>query len=115
MKLITKIFVLLGLTTLTIIECGLVHATPTFLACVRENGTHTFSVEFDEDKKIARTTFGESPAEVDKTKITFIATTREGVPYLFIIHRTTGQMELWNQSTKVQLTPYACSLAKQKF
>lgn len=94
---------------------GLVHASPTSLVCIKENSTHTFSVEFDEARKIAKTVFGESPAEIDKTKIVFNATTKEGVPYLFIIHRATGQMELWNESTKVQLTPYACSLAKQKF
>lgn len=94
---------------------GLAHAAPTSLVCIKENSTHIFSVEFDEAKKIAKTVFGESPAEIDKTKIVFNATTKEGVPYLFIIHRATGQMELWNESTKVQLTPYACSLAKQKF
>lgn len=108
---VLKSLIAYGLVFLT----GLAHANPTSLVCIRENGTHTFSVEFDESKKIAKTVFGESAAEIDKTKIVFIATSKEGVPYLFIIHRATGQMELWNDSTKVQLTPYTCSLAKAKF
>lgn len=117
MELIMKLkkCLLPGLITLTFLDCGLAHAAPTSLICIRENGTHNFPVEFDEATKTVRTNFGESPAEFDKVKIVFIATTKEGVPYSFIIYRATGKMELWNDDTKKQLTPYACSLAKQKF
>jgi archaellin len=117
MKLIMKIkkYLLLGFITLTSVGCGVVYAAPTSLICIRENGTHNFPVEFDEITKTVQTNFGESPAEIDKTKIVFIATTKEGVSYSFIIYRATGRMELWNDGTKKQLTPYSCSLAKSKF
>lgn len=95
---------------------GIAEASPIVLTCVRQNESgKIFSVEFDEVKKNVRTVFGESYADTDKTKIVFTATTTEGVSYLFIIHRATGQMELWNENTKTQLTPYTCNLVKPKF
>lgn len=91
-------------------------AAPTLLTCIRDGGNgHNFSVEFDENQKAVKTVFGESEADISKSKIVFNASTKEGVPYLFIIHRATGRMEVWNDSTKTQLTPYACAVAKQKF
>jgi hypothetical protein len=97
------------------LDCELVYATPTSLICIRENGTHNFPVEFNEVTNTVKTNFGESPAEIDKAKIVFTATTKEGISYLFIIYRATGRMELWNDDTKKQLTPYSCSPAKPKF
>lgn len=106
----------LTLIPLLFLSIGAVYATPTTLSCIRENGSgHIFAVEFDETRKTAKTVFGESYADIDKAKIVFNAITKEGVPYLFIIHRTNGRMELWNENTKAQLTPYTCSIANPKF
>lgn len=101
-------------TTLILLNQNL-NAEPTALTCVKNGGSFTYVVEFDESTQTAKTNFGTSIARITQSEITFIATTKEGVNYLHTINRSNGNLSIFNESTGKFITPYTCNTTIPKF